>query len=87
MFDPPASPGSHPQALLARKIHFHRPWDIAPSALRMLRMLCCAGRRDLKPENLLIETNGYLKITDFGFAKRIPQASLGLRLHTTLVVS
>jgi serine/threonine protein kinase len=28
--------------------------------------------RDLKPENLLINSNGYLKMIDFGFAKKFP---------------
>lgn len=27
--------------------------------------------RDLKPENILIDRHGHIKITDFGFAKRV----------------
>jgi protein kinase A len=36
------------------------------------------GYRDLKPENLLIAADGHIKITDFGFAKKITDKTFTL---------
>lgn len=39
--------------------------------------------RDLKPENLLMNHNGYLKVIDFGFAKRLPAIVNGTKQTKT----
>jgi eukaryotic-like serine/threonine-protein kinase len=59
------------RALLARKIELPRALDIAIQIASALSAAHAAGvvHRDLKPTNIMIRPDGYVKVIDFGLAK------------------
>ena len=60
---------------LRAETHFPESWSRFYSASVLLAFCQIHARkiayRDLKPENLVMDENGYLKIVDFGLAKKV----------------
>ena len=62
---------------LQRALPMEQSLEIARQVLEALRAAHRVGivHRDLKPENVMIRFDGYVKVLDFGLAKRIPPPS------------
>ncbi|MBV9746661.1 MAG: protein kinase, partial [Acidobacteriia bacterium] len=63
--------------------------EVARQALEALGAAHRAGvvHRDLKPQNIMVRFDGYVKVLDFGLAKRMPAGAAGMQSTATLDVS
>jgi serine/threonine protein kinase/Flp pilus assembly protein TadD len=70
---------------LKRAPDVERRLGIARQVLEALRAAHRAGivHRDLKPQNIMVRFDGYVKVLDFGLAKRIPVSS-GFQTENTV---
>ena len=62
---------------LKRAPAIERRIEIARQILEALRAAHRAGfiHRDLKPQNIMVRFDGYVKVLDFGLAKQMPRAA------------
>ncbi|HZD50530.1 MAG TPA: protein kinase, partial [Silvibacterium sp.] len=74
---------------LQRAPDWERCLEVARQVLEALGASHRAGivHRDLKPQNIMVRFDGYVKVLDFGLAKRQPAAAASIQSTATMDVS